>query len=93
MASTSAATTTKQQANTDLMDATKSDDEAQFIAPTSVLSTKQQPILDLVEATKSDEEAKAATATSEDKQTTRRILSSLTQRNRMAKRRPLLQRR
>ncbi|KAH8960382.1 hypothetical protein BDL97_06G129300 [Sphagnum fallax] len=67
MASTSAATTTKQQANTDLMDATKSDDEAQFIAPTSVLSTKQQPILDLVEATKSDEEAKAATATSEDK--------------------------
>ncbi|KAH8960383.1 hypothetical protein BDL97_06G129400 [Sphagnum fallax] len=65
MASTSAATTTKQQANTDLMDATKSDDEAQFIAATSVLTTKQQPTLDLVEATKSDEEAKAAAATSE----------------------------
>ncbi|CAK9275452.1 unnamed protein product, partial [Sphagnum jensenii] len=65
MASNSVATTTKQQANTDLMDATKSGDEAQFIAATSVLTTKQQPILDVVEATKSDEEAKAAAATSE----------------------------
>jgi hypothetical protein len=44
MASTPAATTTKQQANTDLMQATKSDDEAQVIAATSVLTTKQQPI-------------------------------------------------
>jgi hypothetical protein len=65
MASTSAATTPKQQTNTDLVNATKSDDEDQFIAATSVLTTKQQPILDLVEATKSDEEAKAAAATSE----------------------------
>jgi ankyrin repeat protein len=65
MASTSAATTTKQDANTDLMEATKSDDEAQVIAATSVVATRQQPILDLVEATKSDEEAKAAAATSE----------------------------
>jgi hypothetical protein len=65
MTSTSAATTTKQQANTDLMEATKSDDEAQVIAETSGVTTKQQPILDLVDATKSDEEAKAAAATSE----------------------------
>ncbi len=64
MASTSAATTTKQQANTDLMEPTKSDDEAQVIAATSVVTTKQQPIFHLVEATKSDEEAKAAAATS-----------------------------
>ncbi len=65
MASTSAATTTKQQANTHLMQATKSDDEAQVIAATSVVTTKQQPIFDLVEATQSDEEAKAAAASSE----------------------------
>jgi ankyrin repeat protein len=65
MASTSPATTTKQQANTYLMEPTTSDDEAQVIAATSLVTTKQQPIFDLVQATKSDEEAKAAAATSE----------------------------
>ncbi|KAH9560934.1 hypothetical protein CY35_06G135100 [Sphagnum magellanicum] len=63
MASASAATTTKQQANTYLMEPTTSDDEV--MAATSAVTTKQQPIFDLVEATKSYEEAKAAAATSE----------------------------
>ncbi|KAH9560931.1 hypothetical protein CY35_06G134800 [Sphagnum magellanicum] len=63
MASASAATTTKQQANTYLMEPTTSDDEV--MAATSAVTTKQEPIFDLVEATKSDEEAKAAAATSE----------------------------
>ncbi|KAH9560922.1 hypothetical protein CY35_06G133900 [Sphagnum magellanicum] len=65
MASASAATTTKQQANTYLMEPTTSDDETQVMAATSVVTTKQQPIFDLVEATNSDEGAKAAAATSE----------------------------
>jgi len=65
MASTSPATTTKQQANTYLVEPTKSDDETQVMAAPSVVTTKQQPIFDLLEATKSDEEAKAAAATSE----------------------------
>jgi ankyrin repeat protein len=64
MASTSAATTTKHQAHTYLMEPTTSDDDSQVMAATSVVTTKQQPIFDLVEATKSDEEAKAAAATS-----------------------------
>jgi len=65
MASASAATTTKQQANTYLMEPTTSDDETQVMAATSVVTTKQQSIFDLVEATNSDEGAKAAAATSE----------------------------
>ncbi|CAK9230867.1 unnamed protein product [Sphagnum troendelagicum] len=64
MASTSAATTTKHQANTYLMEPTTSDDDSQVMGATSVVTTKHQPISDLVEATKSDEEAKAAAATS-----------------------------
>jgi hypothetical protein len=52
MGSTSAATTTKQQANIYLMEPTASDDETQVMAATSVMTTKQQPIFDLVEATK-----------------------------------------
>ncbi len=47
------------------MEPTRSDDEAQVIAATSVVTTKQQPIFDLVQATKSDVEANAAAATSE----------------------------
>jgi ankyrin repeat protein len=60
MASASAATTTKQQANTYLVEPTTSDDETQVMAATSVVTTQQQPMFDLVEPTKSDEEAKAA---------------------------------
>jgi len=65
MGSTSPATTTKQRANTYLLEPTTSDDETQVMAATSVVTTKQQPIFDLVEAMKSDEEAKAAPGTSE----------------------------
>ncbi|KAH9560938.1 hypothetical protein CY35_06G135500 [Sphagnum magellanicum] len=64
MASTSVATTTKEQANTYLMEPTTSDDETQVMAATSVVTTKQQPIFYLVDATKSDEEANADAATS-----------------------------
>ncbi len=75
MASTSAATTIKQQANTCLMEPTRSDDKAQVVAATSVVTTKQEPIFDLeatanhqanldrIEEAKSDGEAKAITAT------------------------------
>ncbi len=62
-ASTSAATT-KQQANLDITDATKSDDDAKAAAATSVATTNQEANLDLIEAAKSDGEAKAITATS-----------------------------
>ncbi len=65
------------------MEPTPSDDETQVMAATSVVTTKPPPIFYLVEATKSDEEAKAAA--------TSRIWISLNDRNRMAKRRPLLQ--
>ncbi|CAK9878935.1 unnamed protein product [Sphagnum jensenii] len=64
MSSTSAATT-KQQANLDITEAAKSDDDAKVMAATSVLTTKHHLIFELVEATKSDEEPKAAAATSE----------------------------
>jgi ankyrin repeat protein len=66
------------------MEPTPSDDETQVMAATSIVTTKPPPIFYLVEATKSDEEAKAPAAT-------RRIWISLKDRNRMAKRSPLLQ--
>jgi hypothetical protein len=62
VASTSAATT-KQQANLDITEAAKSDDDAKAAAATSVATTNQQASLDLMEAAKSDGEAKAITAT------------------------------
>jgi ankyrin repeat protein len=62
MASTSAATT-KQQANLDITEAAKSDDDAKAAAATSVATTNQEANLDLMEAAKSDGEAKAITAT------------------------------
>ncbi|CAK9230866.1 unnamed protein product [Sphagnum troendelagicum] len=62
MPSTSAATT-KQQANLDITEAAKSDDDAKAAAATSVATTNQQANLDLMEAAKSDGEAKAITAT------------------------------
>jgi len=62
-ASTSAATTT-QQANLDITEAAKSDDDAKAAAATSVATTKQEANLDLMEATKSDGEAKAITESS-----------------------------
>jgi len=61
-ASTSAATT-KQQANLDITDAAKSDDDAKAAAATSVATTNQEANLDLIEAAKSDGQAKAITAT------------------------------
>ncbi len=62
MASTSAATT-KQQANLDIMETAKSDDDAKAAAATSVATTNQEANLDPMEAAKSDGEAKAITAT------------------------------
>ncbi len=62
MASTSAATT-KQQANLDIAEAAKSDDDAKAAAATSVATTNQEANLDLMEAAKSDGEAKPIAAT------------------------------
>jgi len=63
MASISAATT-KQQANLDITEAAKSDDDAKAAGATSVATTNQEANLDLMKAAKSDGEAKAITATS-----------------------------
>ncbi|CAK9275451.1 unnamed protein product [Sphagnum jensenii] len=61
MSSTSAATT-KQQANLDITEAAKSDDDAKAAAATSVATTNEQADSDLREAAKSDDEAKAVAA-------------------------------
>ncbi|KAH9560935.1 hypothetical protein CY35_06G135200 [Sphagnum magellanicum] len=62
MAATSVVTT-KQQQIFDLLEATKSDEEANADAATSLATANQQANLDLMEAAKSDGEAKAITAT------------------------------
>ncbi|CAM6022859.1 unnamed protein product [Sphagnum balticum] len=64
MALSSTATTTKQQANTYLIEPTTSDDEAHVVVATSVVTTNQHPSFDLMEATKSADEAKTDVATS-----------------------------
>ncbi|CAK9275421.1 unnamed protein product [Sphagnum jensenii] len=64
MALSSTATTTKQQANTYLIEPTTSDDEAHVVVATSVVTTNQHPSFDLMDATKSDDEAKTDVATS-----------------------------
>ncbi len=62
MSSTSAATT-NQQANLDITEGAKSDEDAKGPAATSVATTNQQANLDLMEAAKLDGEAKAITTT------------------------------
>ncbi|CAK9230835.1 unnamed protein product [Sphagnum troendelagicum] len=64
MALSSTATTTKQQANTYLIEPITSDDEAHVVAATSVVTTNQHPSFDLMDATKSDDKAKTDVATS-----------------------------
>ncbi|KAH8960313.1 hypothetical protein BDL97_06G126000 [Sphagnum fallax] len=64
MALSFTATTTKQQANTYLIEPTTSDDEAHVVVATSVVTTNQHPSIDLMDATKSDDEAKTDVATS-----------------------------